>query len=42
MMMMMYYLMVRTVISSKNLQTINAGQDVEKREPHYMVTGNVN
>ena len=28
--------------SSKNLQTINAGEDVEKREPSCTVGGNVN
>ena len=28
--------------SSKSLQTINAGEDVEKREPSYTVGGNVN
>ena len=28
--------------SSKNLQTINAGEDVEKMEPSYTVGGNVN
>ena len=28
--------------SSKNLQTINAGEHVEKREPSYTVSGNVN
>ena len=28
--------------SSKNLQTINAGDGVEKREPSYTVGGNVN
>ena len=28
--------------SSKNLQTVNAGEDVEKREPSYTVGGNVN
>ena len=27
--------------SSKNLQTINAGEGVEKREPSYNVGGNV-
>ena len=26
----------------KNLQTINAGEDLEKREPSYVVCGNVN
>ena len=28
--------------SSKNLQTINAGEGVEKREPSYTTGGNVN
>ena len=28
--------------SSKKLQTINAGEGVEKREPSYTVGGNVN
>ena len=28
--------------SSKSLQTINAGEVVEKREPSYAVGGNVN
>ena len=28
--------------SSKNLQTINTGDGVEKREPSYTVGGNVN
>ena len=28
--------------SSKGLQTINVGEDVEKREPSYTVFGNVN
>ena len=28
--------------SSKNLQIINAGEGVEKREPSYTVSGNVN
>ena len=28
--------------SSKNLQTINAGEDVEKKEPSCTVGGNVN
>jgi len=27
---------------SKNLQTINTGEGVEKREPSYTVDGNVN
>ena len=28
--------------SSKSLQTINAGESVEKKEPSYTVGGNVN
>ena len=28
--------------SSKNLQTINAGEGVEKRQPSYTVSGSVN
>ena len=28
--------------SSKTLQTINAGEGVEKREPFYTIGGNVN
>ena len=28
--------------SSKNLQTINTGEDVEKREPSYTVGRNAN
>ena len=28
--------------SSKNLQTVNVGEGVEKREPSYTVGGNVN
>ena len=28
--------------SSKNLQAVNAGEDVEKREPSCTVGGNVN
>ena len=28
--------------SLKNLQTISAGEDVEKREPSYDVGGNIN
>ena len=30
------------VEGKKSLQTINAGEDVEKREPSYSVGGNVN
>ena len=33
---------IRMVILKKNLQTINAGEDMEKREPSYTVGGNVN
>ena len=33
---------VRMAIIKKNLQTINAGEGVEKREPSYTVGGNVN
>ena len=33
---------IRMVIMKKNLQTINAGEDMEKREPSYTVGGNVN
>ena len=29
-------------LSSKSLQTINAGESVEKREPSYIVGGNAN
>ena len=28
--------------NKKNLQTVNAGEGVEKREPSYTVGGNVN
>ena len=30
------------IIIKKNLQTINAGEDVEKKEPYYTASGNVN
>ena len=40
---MRYYLtLVRMVIIKKNLQTINAEEDIEQREPIYTVAGNVN
>ena len=40
---MRYYLtQVRMAIIKKNLQIINAGEGVEKREPCYTVGGNVN
>jgi len=32
---------VRTAIT-KNLQIINAGEDVEEKEPSYIIDGNVN
>ena len=34
--------LVRMATIKKNLQTINAREDVEKREPSYTVSGNVN
>ena len=37
----MRYLIPVRKASSKNLQTINAGQDVEKRAPSCAVGGNV-
>ena len=33
---------VRMAIIKKNLQTVNAGEDVEKREPSFIAGGNVN
>ena len=39
---MRYHLHQSKWPSSKNLQTINAGEDVEKREPSCAVMGNVN
>ena len=30
------------IIIKKNLQTINAGEDEEKKEPYYIAGGNVN
>ena len=39
---MRYDHMLVTRLLSKSLQTINAGEDVEKRKPHYTVGGNVN
>ena len=32
----------KTLSSQRNLQTINTGEDVEKREPSYTVGGNIN
>ena len=34
---MMYHL---TLVKTKNLQTINVGEGVEKRQPSYTVSGN--
>ena len=41
---MKYYLILvrMDIIKKKNLQTINSGEDVEKREPYCTVDGNVN
>ena len=39
---MRYHLTPVRMAIIKNLQTINAGEDVEKREPSYTVGGNVN
>ena len=39
---MWYYLMPITMAIIKNIQTINAGEGVEKREPSYNVGGEAN
>ena len=39
---MRYHLIPVRMGISENLQTINAGEGVEKREPSYTVGGNVN
>ena len=39
---MRYHLTPVRMVAIKNLQTINAGEGVEKREPSYTVGGNVN
>ena len=39
---MSYHLMLVRMATIKNLQTISAGEDVEKREPSYIVGGNAN
>ena len=39
---MRYCLMMAKWMPSKNLQRINAGEGVEKREPSYTVDGNAN
>jgi len=33
---------IRVAFIKKNLQTINAGEDVKEKEPSYTVGGNVN
>ena len=37
-----YHLTLVRMAIIKNLQKINAGKDVEKREPSYIVGGNIN
>ena len=37
-----YHLTWVRMAITKNLQTVNAGEDVEKREPSYTVGGNAN
>ena len=39
---MRYHLTPVRMVAIKNLQTINAGEGVEKREPSYTVGRNVN
>ena len=39
---MRYYLILIRMVAIKKLQTINVGEDVEKREPSYTVGGNAN
>ena len=39
---MRYHLRVVRMAIVKSLQIINAGEDVEKKEPSYTVGGNVN
>jgi len=39
---MVLTLLNKSVVSSKSLQIINAGEGVEKREPFYTVGGNAN
>ena len=39
---MKYHLMLVRITTIKSLQTINAGEGVEKREPSYTVGGNSN
>ena len=37
-----YHLIPVSMVIIKNLQTINAGEGTEKKEPTYIVGGNVN
>ena len=39
---MRYHLRLVRMAAIKNLQTINAGEVVEKKEPSYTVGGNAN
>ena len=39
---MRYHLTLVRMVAIKSLQTINAGEGVEKREPSYTVGGNAN
>ena len=39
---MRYHLKLVRMVAIKNLQTINAGEGVEEREPSYTVGGNAN
>ena len=39
---MRYHLMLVRMAAIKSLQTINAGEGAEKREPSYTVGGNAN
>ena len=39
---MRYHLTPVRMVITKNLQTINAGEGLEKREPSYTVGGNAN
>ena len=37
-----YHLTPVKMATIKSLQTINAGEDMEKREPHFPIGGNAN
>ena len=39
---MRYHLTLAKMATIKKLQTINAGEDMEKREPPYPIGGNAN